>query len=144
MQQFEEQIAQFKKFDAEYKAASQAEKAEFEKTHTERASKDLEEAVKAAKSEAATSAQKEQENSLLLISQFLRLAAVRRGEDEDPELEENKALEGLLGRVYTGDANAVSAMVGLINGSSEQLFSVNGELLTVTCKYLSQLLLFCH
>lgn len=134
LQQFEEQIAQFKKFDAEYKAASQAEKADFEKTHTERASKDLEEAVKAAKAEGAISAQKEQENSFLLLSQFLRLAAVRRGEDEDPELEENKALEGLLGRVYTGDANAVSAMVSLINGSSEHVFSVNGEPLSVTCK----------
>ncbi|CAG8957501.1 hypothetical protein HYFRA_00011483 [Hymenoscyphus fraxineus] len=141
LQQFEEQIAQFKKFDAEYKAASQAEKAEFEKAHTERASKAQEEAVKAAKAEAAASVQKSQENNFLLLSQFLRLAAVRRGEDEDPELPENKALEGLLGRVYTGDASAVAAMLSLVNGSSENLYSVNGEPLEVTYADLKRIAL---
>jgi TolA-binding protein len=136
LQQFEEQIAQFKKFDQEYKAASQAEKAEFERTHTERASKDLEEAVASAKAEGAAAAAEAQESNLLLLSQFLRLAAIRRGEDEDPELEENKALEGLLGRVYTGDAAAVSSMLSLINGSDEKIYSVNGDPLTVTCRLL--------
>jgi hypothetical protein len=137
LQQYEEQIAHFKKFDQEYKAASQAEKAAFEKTHTDRSSKKLEEAVASAKAEGATTASEAQESNLLLLSQFLRLAAIRRGEDEDPDLEENKALEGLLGRVYTGDAAAVSSMLSLINGSDEKIHSVNGDPLTVTCRSLA-------
>ncbi|KAF4628179.1 hypothetical protein G7Y89_g9971 [Cudoniella acicularis] len=139
--QLEEQIAQYKKFDQEYKARLQAEKADFEKIHTERSSKELEEAVAAAKAEAVVTAQKEQESNLLLLSQFLRLAAIRRGEDEDPELEENKALEGLLAKVYSGDAAAVASMFGLIKGSSEAVTSVNGDILTVTYADIKQVVL---
>lgn len=130
--QLEEQIAQYKKFDQEYKARSQTEKAEFEKNFTDKASKELEEAVAAAKSEAETNALKEQKNNLLLLSQFLKLAAIRRGEDEAAELEESKALEGLLAQVYAGDATAVAAMLNLIQGSSETIVSVMGEALSVT------------
>jgi hypothetical protein len=93
----------------------------------------LEEAVAAAKSEAETNALKEQKNNLLLLSQFLKLAAIRRGEDEAAELEESKALEGLLAQVYAGDATAVAAMLNLIQGSSETIVSVMGEALSVTC-----------
>ncbi|KAL2070705.1 hypothetical protein VTL71DRAFT_13731 [Oculimacula yallundae] len=130
--QLEEQIAQYKKFDQEYKVKLQSEKSEFEKTHTERSSKELEEAVGSAKSEAAAAAVKQQQDGLLLVSQFLKLAAIRRAEEEDAELEENRALEGLLAQVYTGDTNAVAAMLKLIQGSSETLSSVNGDQLTVT------------
>ncbi|KAH8656942.1 hypothetical protein BGZ60DRAFT_383917 [Tricladium varicosporioides] len=139
--QLEEQIAQYKKFDQEYKAKSQAEKAEFEKTLAERSSKEIEEAVTAANVEAVSKARSEQENSLLLLSQFLRLAAIRRGDDENPELEENKALEGLLARVYGGDASAVASMNNLLNGSGEQIPSVNGDLLTTTYSEIKQLVL---
>jgi hypothetical protein len=131
--QLEEQIAQYKKFDQEYKARSQTEKAEFEKTFTDKASKELEEAVAAAKSEAETNALKEQKSNLLLLSQFLKLAAIRRGEDEAAELEESKALEGLLAQVYAGDATAVAAMLNLIQGSGDTIVSVMGEALSVTC-----------
>ena len=93
--QLEEQVAQYTKFDQDYKSRAQAEKAEMEKTFNERASKQLDEEIAAVKAEAHATAVKEQEQSLLIISQFLRLAAVRRGEEEHAELEENKALEGL-------------------------------------------------
>lgn len=132
--QLEEQIAQYKKFDQEYKIKLQTEKAELEKNYTERASKELEEAVSSAKSEVSASAVKEQQDNLLLLSQFLKLAAIRRGEDETAEREESKALEGLLAQVYAGDASAVAAMLSLIQGSSETVLSVTGETLTVTCK----------
>jgi len=135
--QLEEQIAQYKKFDQDYKVKLQSEKAEFEKTHTERSSKELEEAVGSAKSQAAAAAVKQQQDDLLLLSQFLKLAAIRRGEDEAAELEESKALEGLLAQVYAGDASAVAAMLNLIQGSSETITSVTGEPLSVTCKYLA-------
>ncbi len=134
--QLEEQITQYKKFDQEYKARSQAEKAEFEKTFAEKASKELDEAVAAAKAEGETNALKEQKHNLLLLSQFLKLAAIRRGEDETAELEESKALEGLLAQVYAGDATAVASMLHLIQGSSDTITSVMGEQLSVTCKIL--------
>jgi hypothetical protein len=134
--QLEEQIAQYKKFDQEYKAASQAEKAAFEKTLNERATKELQEAAAAAKAEAESNAAKEQGENLLLISQFLKLAAIRRSEEEIAEQEESKALEGLLGQVYHGDSTAVSAMMNLIQGTSDKVKSVNGEILDIDCKKL--------
>jgi predicted methyltransferase MtxX (methanogen marker protein 4) len=132
--QLEEQIAQYKKFDQEYKARSQAEKAEFEKVHTEQSEKELVEAVAKAKAEAAATAIKEQQNNLLLLSQFLRLAAARRAEEADSTLDENQALEGVLLSVYSGDESAVATMLKLISGSNENTFAVTGEKLQTTCK----------
>ena len=132
--QLEEQIAQYKKFDQEYKARSQAEKAEFEKIHTEQSEKELVEAVAKAKAEAAATAIKEQQSDLLLLSQFLRLAAARRAEDADSTLDENQALEGVLLSVYSGDESAVATMLKLISGSDENTFAVTGEKLQTTCK----------
>jgi hypothetical protein len=133
--QLEEQIAQYKKFDQEYKARLQAEKAEFEKSFTERAAKELHEKVAAAKAEAVASAEKDQQAALLLLSQFLRLAAIRRGDEEaDANLDENKALEGVLAKVYTGNQEAVDTMVKLIQGSKDATVSINNEPLATTCK----------
>ncbi|KAF5874465.1 uncharacterized protein Bfra_004474 [Botrytis fragariae] len=130
--QLEEQIAQYKKFDQEYKTKLQLEKAEFEKTFNERASKELEEKVKAAKDSVAKEKAEEQESNLLLITKFLCLAALRRSPENDPELDENKGIEGLLTQVYSGDEAAVAAMTKIIQGSSEVCSSVNGEELTTT------------
>ena len=134
--QLEEQIAQYKKFDQEYKAKSQAEKAEFEKAFTERSDKELGEKLAAIKADTLVAAEEEQKSNLLLISQFLRLAAVRRGdEDADHALDENRALEGVLSKLYGGDDAAVVTMVNLIQGSEQTARSVEGETLTTTCKY---------
>jgi hypothetical protein len=135
--QLEEQIAQYKKFDQEYKARSQAEKAEFEKTHTDRSSKELSAAVAAARAEAAAEATKEQHGNMLLLSQFLRLAAARRAEEADPTLDENQALEGVLLSVYSGDESAVATIIKLISGSDEKTYAVTGEELQTTCEALS-------
>lgn len=135
MAQLEEQIVQYKKFNQEYKARSQAEMAEFEKSFTERAAKELQEKVAAAKAEAVASAEKDQQGALLLLSQFLRLAAIRRGDEEaDANLDENKALEGVLAKVYTGNQEAVDTMINLIQGSDTTTVSINNEPLTTTCK----------
>jgi hypothetical protein len=111
------------------------EKASLKKSFEERFAKELDESVATAKAEAVAEAKEEQRGALLLISQFLRLAAVRRGdEDADANLDENMALEGVLAKVYTGDASAVETMVKIIEGSSEPTVSVNSEALTTTCK----------
>ncbi|RKF60680.1 hypothetical protein OnM2_048011 [Erysiphe neolycopersici] len=130
--QLEEQIAQYIKLDAEIKIKYQNEKEAFENNLKENARKELEENIAKAKTEAQETAKKGLEESLLLLSQFLKLAAIRRAEEEAAELEESKALEGLLAQVYSGDASAVAAMLNLINGSDKTLKSVIGEDLNVT------------
>ena len=137
-----EQIEQYKKFDHEYKTAAQAEKAQFEKTFTERASKELEEAVAAAKAEALATAKQEQENGFLALSQFLRLAAIRRTDEEDRDLPENVALESLLVKVYTGDLTAVGAISKILQGSTDPVANQEGEILPVTCRFPCPLLAY--
>lgn len=131
--QLEEQVTAFKEFDAEQRAAFQAEKTKFENNLTARASKELEAAVAAAKAQAEASAAKEQQDNLLLLTKFLQLAAIRRSEEENAELEESKALEGLLGQFYYGDMKAVTAMMNLIQGSSEKIISTTGDVLDIDC-----------
>ncbi len=133
--QLEDQIAQYKKFDQEYKARSQAEKAEVKKTLKEQHEFELKEAVAQAQAEAAAAAVKEQHDNMLLLSQFLRLAAARRAEDADSTLDENMALEGVLVEVYAGDENAAAAMIKLINGSDDHTNSISGENLQTTCLF---------
>ncbi|TVY43896.1 hypothetical protein LOCC1_G003844 [Lachnellula occidentalis] len=130
--QLKEQIEQYKKFDQEYKTAAQTEKAQFEKTFTERSVKELEEAVAAAKAEAVASAKQEHEDGLLALSQFLKLAAVRRTTEEHQDAPENIALESLLVKVYTGDLTAVSFISKIIQGSTENVASQEGDILPVT------------
>ena len=136
--QLKEQIEQYKKFDQEYKTAAQAEKAQFEKTFTERSVKELEEAVAAAKAEAVASAKQEQEDGLLALSQFLKLAAVRRTNEENQDSPENIALESLLVKVYTGDLTAVGFMSKIIQGPTDQVASQDGDILPVTCRFACQ------
>lgn len=102
---------------------------------TEKFQDEKAEAVRQAKEQAATDAQKTLRDSLLVLSQFLRLAAARRAEDADPELDENMALEGVLLQVYSGDEYAVSTMLKLIEGSVEKTVSVNGDELQTDCRW---------
>jgi hypothetical protein len=75
--------------------------------------------------------------AFLLISQFLRLAAIRRGEeDADRELPENIALEGLLAQLYAGDNSAVVTMQNIIQGSSQKVISIDGKTVDRTCRAL--------
>jgi hypothetical protein len=132
--QLEEQLAQYKKVDEEYRTRSAADKASLEKTLSAKYEKEKNEAIKEIKDKAAADAKKHLNDSLLVLSQFLRLAAARRSEEADPVLDENMALEGVLLNVYSGDANAVSTMLKLIDGSEEKTRSVSGDELQTTCK----------
>lgn len=134
--QFEEQLATYKKIDSEYKSKAQADKAELEKSFSEKAKHNLSEALASAQAEAAALATKEQQANMLLLSQFLRLAAARRAdEDADPNADENQALEGVLLQVYSGDETAVAAMIKLTSGAEEPTYSVTGDPLTTTCQF---------
>jgi hypothetical protein len=126
--QAEEQLNQYLKVDEQYQSRSAAEKAEWEKT--------LEQAKADAVSEAETSRKKALEGNLLVVSQFLRLAAYRREEAQDPESDESQAIEGVLLAIYTGDDSAVNAMLKLVEGTDDQIWSVPGEQLQTTCSSL--------
>ncbi|ORY64136.1 uncharacterized protein BCR38DRAFT_392629 [Pseudomassariella vexata] len=130
--QLEESLAQYKKVDEEYRARSQTDKAKLEKELTEKLEKEKADALLAVTEKAAEDAKKLQHDSLLLLSQFLRLAAARRSEDADQTLDENMALEGVLLNVYSGDENAVSTMMNLIDGVDEKARSVSGDELQTT------------
>lgn len=130
--QYEEQLAQYKKIDQEYRTRAAEIKAEVEKTLTQQHEKDKSEAVAEIKSAAEAESKKLLHDSLLVLSQFLRLAAARRGEEHSSELDENRALEGVLLQVYSGDEEGVATMLKLVHGSDERTKSVTGEELQAT------------
>ncbi|KAF2972286.1 hypothetical protein GQX73_g1345 [Xylaria multiplex] len=130
--QYEEQLAQYKKVDEDYRSRSAADKATLEKTLTEKFEKEKADAISELTEKAAVDTKQSVHDSLLILSQFLRLAAARRSEDVDPELDENKALEGVLLNVYSGDEHAVSTILKLIEGSPETTHSVGGDELQTT------------
>ncbi|KAI0385502.1 hypothetical protein F5Y04DRAFT_186887 [Hypomontagnella monticulosa] len=128
----EEQLAQYKKMDEEFRVRLATEKAALEKSLTEKFEKEKSDAISEIKEQAAADAKKTQHDGLLVLSQFLRLAAARRAEEADPNLDENKALEGVLLGVYSGDESAVTTMIKFIEGSEEKTFGVTGEELQTT------------
>ncbi|RYP80937.1 hypothetical protein DL769_002215 [Monosporascus sp. CRB-8-3] len=130
--QIEEQLAQFKKVDEEYRTRLAAEKASLEKSLTEKFENEKADAVNEIKEKAEADSKKTLHDSLLTLSQFLRLAAARRSEEADAGLDENMALEGVLLSVYSGDEHAVSTMLKLIEGSDEKTVSVSSEELQTT------------
>ncbi|KAI0901392.1 hypothetical protein F4806DRAFT_452112 [Annulohypoxylon nitens] len=130
--QLEEQLAQYKKVDEDYRSRFAAEKASLEKSLSEKYEKEKADAVDEIKKQAAADAKTIKHDSLLVLSQFLRLAAARRTEEADPNADENMALEGVLLNVYSGDENAVSTMIKLIEGSEETTFGVSGDQLQTT------------
>jgi hypothetical protein len=123
--------------DQDYKARISSEKAELEKSLTEKFEKEKADALAEVKEKADEGTKKALHDGFLLLSQFLRLAATRREEGGDPNLDENQALEGILLKAYSGDENAVDAMLKLVEGSDETPRSVQGAPLTTTCIVLS-------
>ncbi|KAI0406940.1 hypothetical protein F4802DRAFT_555097 [Xylaria palmicola] len=130
--QYEEQLAQYKKVDEEYRSRAVAEKSALEKTLTDKFEKEMADAISELTEKAAADAKNSLHDSLLALSQFLRLAAARRSEDADAGLDENMALEGVLLNVYSGDEQAVQTMLKLIEGSSETTRNVAGDELQTT------------
>ncbi|KAM5345727.1 hypothetical protein ACJ41O_011588 [Fusarium nematophilum] len=122
--QFEEQLAQYQRVDEQYRTRAATDKAEWEKN--------LEKAKAEAVAEAKGEFTKSLHDNLLVLSQFLRLAAYRREEAQDPESDESQAIEGVLLAIYSGDENAVQSMLKLVNGAEDQIVSVPGEQLQTT------------
>ena len=134
--QLEEQLAQHKKVDQEYKARL----AEQEKALTEKFEKEKADVVAELTEKADADANTALHSNLLILSQFLRLAAARRVEDADSSSDESMALEGVLLHIYSGDENAVATMLKLVQGADEQTRSTAGDTLQTTCKWAGLLL----
>ncbi|KKY34237.1 hypothetical protein UCDDA912_g05796 [Diaporthe ampelina] len=124
----EEQLAQYEKIDGEYRAQVASVKADIEKTHEQ----DKADAVAEVKKQAEVDAKKSLHDGLLVLSQFLRLAAHRRAEAPESTEDEDQALEGILLGVYGGDESAVSVMLRLCEGTEDKTVSVGGETLQTT------------
>lgn len=135
--QLEEQVAQYKKIDADYRARLEAEKEKLKKDLVERLENEKADAVREVKEKAEADAKRAVHDKFLVLSQFLRLAAARRAEEADPALDENAALEGVLLAVYGGDELAVGTMLKLVEGSEETTVGTGGEQLETTCKLLT-------
>ena len=125
--QLEQQLDQYIKVDKQYRTKAAEDKAAWEQT-AEKAKAD---AVAEAKADFA----KTQRTNMLLVSQFLRLAAFRREEESDPESDESQAIEGALLLLYAGDESAVDAILKLVEGSEDRILSVPGEQLQTTCTF---------
>lgn len=123
--QFEDQLAQFQILQEQFRTKATDDKTKWTKT-SDQAKLD---AVKEAKEEF----QNVLNENLLVLSQFLRLAAYRREEALEPDADESQAIEGVLLAIYSGDHNAVQSMLKLVEGSSDPIISVPGEQLQTTC-----------
>ncbi len=131
--QLEEQLAQHKKVEQEYRVRL----IELEKTLADKFAKEKADAVAEVTEKAKADANVSLRSNLLILSQFLRLAAARRAEDADSSSDESMALEGVLLAIYSGDENAVANMLKLVQGDDEQTRSTSGETLQTTCKRLA-------
>lgn len=137
--QYEEQLAQYKKIDAEYRSNTEAQVRRVQTTLTEKFEKEKADAIREIQEKAEADIKTSLHDNLLIVSQFLRLAAARRiDEESDPGLDENLALEGILSAVYGGDENAVTTMLKLVEGTNDRTQSTAGEELESTCKLPSR------
>ncbi|KAM7193367.1 hypothetical protein V8F20_008417 [Naviculisporaceae sp. PSN 640] len=133
--QYEEQLAQHKKIDQEHRARL----AEQEKTLTEKFEKEKAELEAQLKEKAEADAEAKLKANFLILSQFLRLAAARRIEEPQNTSDEGLALEGVLLHIYSGDEDAVSTILKLVNGVEETTRSVTDAPLETTYAKVKQL-----
>ncbi|KAG9947932.1 hypothetical protein KCU85_g5411, partial [Aureobasidium melanogenum] len=132
--QLEEQIAQYKKVDADYQSRMSAQHSQLTSAHQAEIEK-LNGSLKEQLEKELNTALRQK---LLTFSQFLRAAAAKRVIEEEADTDESKAFEGALLLVYGGDDKAVDAVMNLIQGSDEQVPSVEGELLPVKYSQVKQ------
>lgn len=130
---YEEQLSHVQKIDDEWRATVASVKAETEKKLAEKYEQEKAEAIAEVKTKAEADSKKALEDGFLVLSQFLRLAAHRRGEAAESTEDQDLALEGILLSVYGGDQSAVAAMVKLYQGTDDTATSVSGEPLQTTC-----------
>ncbi|KAL1858149.1 hypothetical protein Daus18300_010030 [Diaporthe australafricana] len=128
----EEQLTTYEKIDGEYRAQLASVKSDIEKRLSETHEREKADAVAEVKNKYETDSKKSLHDGLLVLSQFLRLAAHRRAEGPESPDDEDQALEGILLGVYGGDESAVSVMLKLCEGTDDKTAGVGGETLQTT------------
>ena len=136
--QLEEQVAQYKKVDAEYQSRLSSERDTLTKSHNT----EIEQLKLSVKKETEEQARSELRKKLLTFSQFLRAAAAKRLVEEEANTDESKAFEGALLLVYGGDDKAVEAAQAIIDGAEEAVPSVEGQPLSVNCERSRRIIFF--
>ncbi|KAK5172619.1 uncharacterized protein LTR77_002739 [Saxophila tyrrhenica] len=132
--QLEEQISQYRKFAAEFQDQLSKQKEDLTSQHV----KEVEKLREELSNEGKTVGLVELRSKLLTLSQFLRLAAAKRGVPEEAETQEGYAFEGALLGVYGGDEKAVDTALKLIDGADEQVPNVDGHPTTVKYSEIKQ------
>jgi hypothetical protein len=127
----EERAEHYRSFDAGYQKKFAKQREDLVSEHEQSLSKLREEM----RLEAINIAQTELRKKLLTFSQFLRAAAAKRTIEEEADTDESRAFEGALLLVYGGDQKAVDTAVNLIDGSAEQVPSIEGIPTPVTCGF---------
>lgn len=130
LSQLEEQIAQYKKLDADFQSRMSSHTESLSASHKA----ELETLKAQLQQEVEEKSRIQLREKLLTFSQFLRAAASKRAIHEDSPTEESRAFEGVLLLVYGGDEKAVDAAEKLIEGTDDAVLSVEGEILPVKCK----------
>lgn len=129
--ELDERQEHYRKFDSDHQVKFGKQRDELVAQHQQ----ELEKVKEELRAEVLSTASQELRSKLLLFSQFLRAAAAKRTIEEDADTDESKAFEGALLLVYGGDHKAVDTAISLIEGSNEQVPSIEGIPLPVTCTY---------
>lgn len=127
----EERIEHYRKFDSDYQTKLSKQRDDLSAAHL----KEIAILREQLQLEAAAATAGELRKKLLTFSQFLRAAAAKRTVEEEADSEESRAFEGALLLVYGGDSKAVDAALNIIEGSSEQVPSIEGIPLQIDCKF---------
>ena len=127
--QLDENIQQYRKFEGDFQVQLQKQKDDLMAHHQKELHKQKEDLML----EGVSSGAAELGKKLLLFSQFLRCAAHKRTVEEEADTDEGRAFEGALLLVYGGDQKAVDTATKLIEGSGEQVPSIDGVATSVKC-----------
>ncbi|KAK4550577.1 hypothetical protein LTR36_000156 [Oleoguttula mirabilis] len=130
----EEQVKTFRTVDGDYQTQMQKQKDGLTAQHQ----KELGNAKEEHRQESVTSSAGELRKKLLVFSQFLRAAAAKRNEVDEAGTDESAAFEGALLLVYGGDQHAVDTAVNIIEGSDEQVPSIESVPLPVKYSQIKQ------
>lgn len=128
--ELQDQVTQYRKFDADYQSQLSKQRAELEEKH-ERETAELRDSLQASGLETG---KKELKSKLLVFSQFLRCAAAKRVDEANQNSAESKAFEGALLYVYGGDELAVETALKVIEGSDDMVPGIEEENSGVKCE----------
>ncbi|KAF2213336.1 hypothetical protein CERZMDRAFT_121037 [Cercospora zeae-maydis SCOH1-5] len=132
--QLEEQAEAYRAVDARYQDKFTKLREELETKHKQEVTKLREELAV----ERENASRNDLRKNLLVFSRFLRAAAAKRAAEVEEDSEENRAFEGALLLVYGGDDSAVDAAVNIIEGTEEQVPSIDGTLTETTYAQVKQ------